>query len=104
MSVSDTVVSSNPGVSISLIGRPSISKTLDSFTVEVQDLKPVPTCILEPLAKLMNYSPVVSLIPLPRNNAIPLTVDFPVPLPPITLEFRVQQRLEFRGIAGLTRL
>jgi hypothetical protein len=54
MSVSLLVVSSNPGVSMRMIERPSISKGTAICTMFVQDLRPLPTRRFEPLTRLMN--------------------------------------------------
>ena len=55
ISVSDILVSSKPGVSTSVIGRPSSWKLLPVSTLDVQDFNPVPTASCDPLTRLMNY-------------------------------------------------
>lgn len=54
ISVSETVVSSNPGVSMRVTGRPFSSKVLLVSTLEVHDLSPEPTGRLDQLRRLMN--------------------------------------------------
>ena len=56
MSVSETVVSSNPGVSTSVTCLPKSSKVFPVSTLDVQDLSPSPTARPDPLSRLINYS------------------------------------------------
>ena len=56
MSVSDIVVSSKPGVSMSITRRPSILQ-LEYETSEVQEISISPTALFSPLARLINCVP-----------------------------------------------
>ena len=56
MSVSDIVVSSKPGVSMSMMRRSSIAQ-LEYETSEVQDISVFPTALFSPLARLINCVP-----------------------------------------------
>lgn len=58
MSVSERVVSSNPGVSINVTVLSDISNVAEISTALVHDFKPFPTSRLEPLTKLMNCAMV----------------------------------------------
>lgn len=53
-SVSERLVSSNPGVSIKVAVRPPMVKGDEISTPRVHDLKPVPTSRSDPETKLMN--------------------------------------------------
>ena len=54
ISVSETLVSSKPGVSTNVIRRLPSWKLAQVSTLEVHDFRPVPTGRLEPLTRLMN--------------------------------------------------
>ena len=56
ISVSVFSVSSKPGVSMSVTGRPSRSNGGDVCTSAVHERRPSPTGRCEPLMRLMNYS------------------------------------------------
>ena len=66
ISVSDTVVSSKPGVSTRVTSFPNISNVFAVSTLEVHDLKPWPTDSFEPLMRLMNCSDVSSNYHTPK--------------------------------------
>ena len=91
ISLSLLVVSSKPGVSSNrILHRRKVddwgnckSNAWDTWTSAVQERRLEPTGRFEPLARLTNYGHVTH-----RNNICydgELTVDFPVPVAPMTL-------------------
>ena len=56
ISISLLKVSWNPGVSISMTGRPSTVNCSEFWASSVQDLRSVPTSRLDLLARLMNWT------------------------------------------------
>ena len=84
-SVSDSSVSSNPGVSTSVIDLPNNRKALLFSTCLVQDANPLPIRSPDGLMSSMNLVSL-SLTQLLVHN--PLTDVFPVPVGPITLDDR----------------
>lgn len=91
ISVSLLLVSSKPGVSIKVTQRPSNSKGSDKATVSVHECKLLPTRRLEPLSRLINCSCCQSSYSTKFDSR--LTVDFPLPVAPITLNIIEDQTL-----------
>ena len=89
ISVSLIEASSNPGVSIRITTRSSTVNSTVGCTSAVHESKSFPTCRFEPLARLINWSQLGELLVIITGHT-PLTVDFPLPIAPMTL----MQRLE----------
>ncbi len=83
-SVSEIVLSSNPGVSIRMTVRRAKVKSFDSVTSLVHEAKPWLVSKSEPLILLMNFTRVSEIRRL--ENPTRLTVVFPDPVAPITLQ------------------
>ena len=84
MSESLFEVSSKPGVSMRVTLLPSRVNLSASWTSAVHDSKPVPTRRLEPLARLMNWRQSDEFLAIIVKHTL-LTVDFPLPVAPMTL-------------------
>jgi hypothetical protein len=93
ISVSLFVVSSNPGVSIKTTRCPSRWKAPAVCTASVQDCSPLLTARLDPLTRFTNCvnhggargRDGVSTLGNARPSRNKRTVDFPVPVAPMTL-------------------
>ena len=77
-------VSSNPGVSISIVLLPSTVNSSESWTSAVDDSKLIPIRRLEPLARLINWKQLVEFLVIITGHTR-LTDDFPLPVAPMTL-------------------
>ena len=97
ISVSLFVVSSNPGVSMRVMLLPSRVNLSVCWTSTVQDLKPIPTPRLESLARLMNWRQSDETLLIIAKYAA-LTVDFPLPVAPMTLLQRLGWDFNKRGL------
>ena len=84
ISASLVEMSSNPGVSIRITALSSTVNSTVGCTSVVHNSKSFPTCRFEPLARLINWSQLGELLVIITGHTL-LTVDFPLPVAPMTL-------------------
>lgn len=84
IAVSDSNVSSKPGVSTNVTILPDSSKVFEIWMADVQDFSPRLTAKFEPLSRLMNYA-TMNGKDCRSNGVNSPTVDFPDPVAPMTL-------------------